>query len=83
MTVILLRSARSGDTEGLTWVSGTDKIDGSKPTQSLCVKFTNVREDRHSWPMPGEHSLAVFVALAETNGAHPGSFESEAEPANT
>jgi hypothetical protein len=82
VAVILMRSASSGDTEGLTGVSAADEIDSSKPTQSVCCNRPDVSEVRNAWPTFGEHGTAVRIDFAEGDRSHPGSFKPEGEAAN-
>lgn len=82
VTVVSLCSLFSSVAEGLAGEAATDEIDSSKPTQSACVKRTNVIEAGNTWPMLSEDGLAVFVSLAEGNGPHSCSLESEAESTN-
>lgn len=73
----------SGDTEGLAGEAPTDKIDSSKPTQSVCVNGVNVVEAGDAWPVLPKDGAAVFVALAECDCPHPSSLEAETEAANS
>jgi hypothetical protein len=77
VAVVFLRSLLSGDGEGLARESAADDIDTSKPIQSVCVNGANVVEAGDAWPVLAEHGSAVFVTLAKSDGAHPGSFESK------
>jgi hypothetical protein len=83
VAVVLFAFLLSGDAEGLTGEASADEIDSSKPTQSLCVKGVNVVEARNVGPVLAQNGSAVFISLAEGNGSHPGSLESETESANT
>lgn len=82
VAVILMRSASSGDTEGLAGISTADEIDGSKPTQSACINAANVPKVRNAWPALGEDDTTEIVGLAEPDGTHTGSLESETEAAD-
>jgi hypothetical protein len=45
-------------------------------------KFSNISVNRDIWPVLSQHSLAERLDLAEGDGSHSGSFESEREAAN-
>jgi hypothetical protein len=82
VAVVRLCSLLAGDAEGLAWEASADEINSSKPIQSVCVDGMNVIEAGDVWPVLSKDCSAVFVSLAERDGSHPGSLESETESAN-
>jgi hypothetical protein len=62
------------------WLAGkppADKIDSSKPTQSVCVKRADIIEAGDARPVLAEYSSTELVDLAERDSAHSCSLESE------
>jgi hypothetical protein len=64
----------------LTGEAAADAIDGA---DGASLKRFNVLVDRDIWPVPFQNCLAVRVDLAERDGSHSGSFEAEAEAADS
>lgn len=83
VAVVLVRSLLSGDGKGLAGEASTDKIDSSKPTQSVCVNPMDVTKAGNVRPVFAKYGLAELISLAEGNGTHAGSLESETESANS
>jgi hypothetical protein len=82
VAVVLLRFLLPGDTERLAGKTTTDEIDSSEPTQSICVNVADVLEAGDVWPVLAEDGTAELVSLAEGDGAHSSSFESERNSAD-
>jgi hypothetical protein len=51
--------------------------------QSGCGKLSDISVNRDIWPVLSEHGLAIGIDLAEGDGSHSGSFEAEAEAADS
>jgi hypothetical protein len=79
VAVVCLSSLLSGDAEGLAGEASAHNVNGTEPTQSVCVNAVDVVEARDRGPMLSEHGSAVFVALTERDGSHPRALESEAK----
>jgi hypothetical protein len=82
VAVVFLAGLLSCEAEGLTREATTDEIDFSKPTQSVCVNRVDVIEAGDAWPVLSQDSSAVLVTLAEGDGSHSCSLESETEAAD-
>lgn len=82
VAVVFLGFLSAGDAERLAGEASTDEIDSSKPTQSVCVECMDIIEAGNPWPVFGEHGSAELVPLAEGDGSHTCSLESEGEAAN-
>jgi hypothetical protein len=83
VAVVLFAFLLACDAEGLTRETTTDEIDSSKPTQSVCVNGVDIVEAGDIGPVLPQDGSAVLVALAEGDGSHPGSFESDTESTNS
>jgi hypothetical protein len=82
VAVVGLRSLFAGVTEWLAREAAADKVDSSEPTQSVCIKRADVIEAGHVGPMLSKDGATEIVGLAECNGTHTGSLETEAESTN-
>lgn len=83
VAVVLFAALFAGDGKGLAGEASADKIDSSKPTQSVCVNGVNVVETGHIGPMFLEDGAAILIALAEGDGSHSGSLKPEREATDT
>ena len=63
--------------------STADAINGIEDRMTCSGEASDVGKTKHSWPPVLQSVSAPFVDLAERDGSHPGSFESEAEAANS
>ena len=77
VTVIRLSSLLACDAEGLAGEAAADEVNGTEPTQSVCVNGVDVVEAGDVGPMLAKNGSAVFVALTERNGSHPCPLKSE------
>jgi hypothetical protein len=82
VAVVRMRSLLSRGTERLAGKATTDEVDSTEPTQSICVNCADVFEAGDVGPVLSEHGATELVSLAEGDGAHSCSFESEAETAD-
>jgi hypothetical protein len=72
-----LRNVLAGEAAG-------DEIDGNSiGSKALRGERSDVIEDRNLGPVMGKDAPAEIVGLAERDGSHSGSFEPEAEAANS
>jgi hypothetical protein len=77
-------SALARNADVLTGEAAADDIHGNSVCpETIGCEGSDISENRDSWPVLSQHSLAVGIDLAEGDGSHPGSFEPEAEAANS
>jgi hypothetical protein len=76
MAVIPRARTLPGMTEGLAGIATSNEVAPD------CWNSSNVVMAWHARPVLGEHGTAEGIDLAEGDGSHAGSFESEAESAD-
>jgi hypothetical protein len=59
-----------------------DNLDSPDSAEVIAVDSPDIGKARDVWPMLGEDGAGIRVCLAECDGSHSGSFESETESAD-